>query len=59
MSDFHFVRREQIHEGWSEDRKYCAIEEDGTRYLLRISPIEQYERKQAEFRMMEQAADTG
>lgn len=59
MSDFHFVRREQIHEGWSEDRKYCAIEEDGTRYLLRISPIEQYERKHAEFRMMEQAAALG
>ncbi len=59
MSDFHFVRREQIHEGWSEDRKYRAIEEDGTRYLLRISPIEQYERKQAEFRMMEQAAALG
>ena len=59
MSKYHFVKKEQIHEGWSEDRKYCALEEDGTRYLLRVSPIEQYEEKQAEFRMMEQAAALG
>lgn len=59
MSDFHFIKREQIHEGWSEDRKYCAVNEDGNRYLLRIAPMERYGRKQEEFRMMERIAALG
>lgn len=59
MSKYRFVRTEEIHQGWSGDRKYCAMEEDGTRYLLRVSPKEQYEEKRAEFRMMEQAMSLG
>lgn len=59
MPKMHFVRKEQIHGGWSQDVKYCAVDEDGTRYLLRISPVEQYAKKQMEFRMMEQAAAMG
>ena len=59
MSKLHFVRKERIHDGWSKDLKYCAVGEDGTRYLLRISPGEQYAKKQMEFRMMEQVAALG
>ncbi len=59
MSKLHFVRKERIHDGWSKDLKYCAVGEDGTRYLLRISPWEQYAKKQMEFRMMEQVAALG
>ncbi len=48
-----------IHKGWSGDQKYCVTDENGMRFLLRISSIEQYERKAAEFRYMEQAKTLG
>ncbi|MDL2232711.1 phosphotransferase [Ruminococcaceae bacterium OttesenSCG-928-L11] len=54
-----FVSVEPIEKGWSGDKKYCVTAEDGTKYLLRISPIERYEARQSLFRMMEQAAALG
>ena len=41
-----------IDKGWSGDRKYCATASDGKKYLLRISPIEQMERKRREYEAM-------
>lgn len=45
-----------ITKGWSEDKKYCASTNDGTKYLLRISPLSQYETKKTLFSLMEQIA---
>ena len=49
-------KREEIHKGWSEDRKYCVTDENGNRFLLRVSPAELFERKKAEFALMQQVA---
>lgn len=54
-----FHTRESIHKGWSEDRKFCVTDENGTKYLLRVSDAALYEEKRMEFRMMERAASLG
>ncbi len=48
-----------INKGWSGDKKYCAVTADGTKYLLRISPIERAERKRREFAQMQRVAELG
>ena len=53
------VSRQFIDKGWSVDRKYCVTTEDGSRYLLRISPTELYERRKREFAQMQKAAGLG
>ena len=53
------VSRTPIDKGWSGDRKYCAVTSDGTKYLLRFSPVERLARKQREFETMEQLAALG
>ena len=50
------VSREEINKGWSGDRKYRITDENGTDYLLRVSPKAQEGKKQNQFRRMEQAA---
>lgn len=50
------VSRIHIEKGWSGDRKYCAVTAGGEKYLLRISPMEQMERKLSEFERMQQVA---
>ena len=47
-----YVTKEPINKGWSSDKKYCITDETGTRYLLRISDIAQYDAKQSEFNRM-------
>ncbi len=54
-----FVSKVKIEKGWSEDQKYCVTEESGVKYLLRLSPAEQYERKRAEFELMQRFAALG
>ena len=54
-----FVSKELIHKGWSGDKKYCVADMQGEKFLLRISPIEQYERKKREYELMRQAAVLG
>lgn len=46
-----------IQKGYSGDKKYCATAKDGTKYLLRISPISQYAQKRTEFKWMHRVAD--
>ena len=53
------VSREELHKGWSGDRKYRISDETGTAYLLRVSPKAQEGKKQNQFRRMEQAAALG
>ena len=59
MSQFDFVSKTTVEKGWSGDKKYCAVTADGTKYLLRVSPIEQYERKKSEFELMQRVAALG
>lgn len=54
-----FVTKEPINKGWSSDKKYCVTDENGTRYLLRVSDIAQYDTKQSEFNMMKQVSALG
>ncbi len=51
-----FKEKVLIAKGWSGDRKYCVTDERGHKYLLRISPAEQYERKQRQFTLQQQVA---
>ena len=59
MSILHFCYKKQIYKGWSEDKKYCVADEIGNKYLLRISPIDQYDRKKSEYEMMSRVAALG
>lgn len=52
MDKLNFIKSVPILKGWSGDKKYCVTSTDGTRYLLRISPLEQFDRKRKEFEMM-------
>jgi aminoglycoside phosphotransferase (APT) family kinase protein len=52
-------RRTPIDKGWSGDRKYCAITEEGQTYLLRISPIDRLDRKRREYEKMDEVAQLG
>ena len=51
--------RSLIDKGWSGDRKYCAVTADGSKYLLRISPIDRLERKHREHEYMCEVAKLG
>lgn len=51
-----FISVQPIDKGWSEDKKYCVIDTGGTRYLLRISPIERYESRKTLFDLLKQVA---
>lgn len=54
-----FVSKESIHKGWSGDKKYCVTDEQGNRFLFRVSPIEQFERKKNEYELMRKVAALG
>ena len=54
-----FVTKEPINKGWSSDKKYCVTDENGTRYLLRVSDISEYDKKLSEFNMMKQVSALG
>ncbi|MCL2158648.1 MAG: phosphotransferase [Oscillospiraceae bacterium] len=51
-----FVKSEPIEKGWSEDKKYCVTAENGTKYLLRVTPISRYETRKSLFAMLEKVA---
>lgn len=59
MAIYDFTDKKAINKGWSSDRKYRVTATDGTKYLLRISPFEQYNRKHHEFVMMQRVAALG
>lgn len=56
MSSYHFMSKELIEKGWSGDKKYCAIDKNSNKFLLRVSPIGQYEQKKNEFELMQKIA---
>lgn len=59
MLQHKFVKKELIDKGWSGDKKYCVTDEHGNKFLLRVSPFEQYERKKSEFEIMNRVAALG
>ena len=59
MPQHEFITKQLIDKGWSEDRKYCVTDEQGNKFLLRVSPIEQYDRKKSEYELMGQVAALG
>ena len=54
-----WISAEPVEKGWSSDRKYRIVTRSGERQLLRISGIEQYEKKAQEFRIIEKYARLG
>lgn len=53
------VSRSTIDKGWSGDQKYCAISENGQKYLLRVSDVDRLSRKKREYERMKAAAALG
>jgi len=54
-----FAKVEPILKGFSGDKKYCATCCDGTKFLLRIIPIERYEASKHLFAIVERVAALG
>lgn len=54
-----FMTCEPIDKGWSVDKKYCVTDREGTRYLLRVSPMERREKVERTFQMMNRVAQLG
>ncbi len=54
-----FVSKEPINKGWSSDKKFCVTDENGKKFLLRMSDISQLETKKSEFEMIKKVAQTG
>ena len=46
------VDKKPVEKGWSGEQKYCVTDESGTKYLLRIAPMDCYENKKVEFENM-------
>ena len=59
MSKLKFVSKIPIEKGWSSDKKHCAVTEDGTKYLLRISPKDKGKRAKRIFHMQQKVAEAG
>jgi len=51
-----FAKSEPVAKGWSEDKKFCVTDMDGTKYLLRISSFSRYEERKSLFTMLERVS---
>ena len=47
LSSNHRQKVEKIEKGWSHEQKYKVTDKNGQSFLLRITPMEQYEQKKA------------
>ena len=54
-----FTEVVKIEKGWSHEQKYKVTNDQGESFLLRITPIEQYEYKKAEFENMKMISELG
>ena len=59
VSPYAFVTRQPIDKGWSNDEKYRVTDEQGNTFLLRVSPMEQYDGKKSEYDLMRRVAALG
>jgi len=56
LDKYHIITSVPLVKGWSRDQKYILVDEDGRKYLLRISTQEYYERKKAQFDLLRKIA---
>jgi len=54
-----FSKVDFIDKGWSEDKKYCVTDTGGTRYLLRVTPIERFETRKVLHKTLQQVSSLG
>lgn len=54
-----FTKIELLNKGWSNDKKYYIETVGGERLLLRVADIAEYERKRAEYGMLQQMVKLG
>lgn len=54
-----FISKEAIEKGWSGDKKYCAICENGKKYLLRITPHQKTQNREKMFEIQKELASLG
>lgn len=54
-----FILREPVEKGWSCDKKYCVTDENGDKYLLRITPEEKSASRPELFRMQKEVEALG
>ena len=54
-----FTEVVKIEKGWSHEQKYKVTNGQGESFLLRITPIEQYEYKKTEFENMKIVSELG
>ena len=59
MPKLKFVSKTPLEKGWSSDKKYCAVTEDGAKYLLRTSPKDRKKRAKNTFLMQQKVAEAG
>lgn len=59
MTKLKFISKVPINKGWSCDKKYCVQTEDGTRYLLRVTPKEKSANRENMFNMQQEVAALG
>ncbi len=53
------VYKEKINKGWSADNKYLIKDDNNNKYLLRISSIDQYDKKLIEFNYLKKLEEIG
>lgn len=53
------VYKEKINKGWSADNKYLIKDDNNNKYLLRISSIDQYDKKLVEFNYLKKLEKIG
>ena len=51
--------RQPIDKGWSGDKKYCAVTEEGSKYLLRVSTFDRADRRKQEYDRMKELEKLG
>ena len=54
-----YISKEPINKGWSCDKKYCVTDEDGNKYLLRITPEAKSASRKDMFCMQQKVAALG
>lgn len=58
IKDFNDFRTiEPVNKGWSTDRKFYIETKDDRKLLLRVAEISEYDRRKAEYDMLQQVAD--
>jgi serine/threonine-protein kinase len=54
-----FEEIKKINKGWSQDEKYYITSATGTKYLLRLSDMSQYDRKKRQFELLQEVQKLG